>query len=436
MNRPSAVPIFISIALCVVLGGVVFHAPLTIWLGTFLPSSYELILKSWKELILALMFSVLTVQVIRRGIYRDVAKDWFFRIAGIYAVIHILTLLWSWHGITPTFAGLLIDLRFVLAAVVVYGFVKLYPGLRQLLVKTLLVAGAASLLFAVLQVTVLPRNILEYIGYHKGTTIAPYMTVDQNYDFVRINGTLRGPNPLGAFAIIMLTVALSILVVGYKKLTKQKRLILGLIGLFALIALWYSYSRSALFAGVAAIAFIFGYSGMRWAPRQTIGIVTGVVLTGIITLVLTWHTSFVQNVIVHENPAGGGEISSNDQHAESLRTGWHRLLTQPLGAGVGSTGSASLYGTQPLIIENQYLFVAHEVGWLGLIAFLALLGLVIRRLWQRRNSDSLALGLLASGVALSLIGILLPVWVDDTVSIVWWSLTAAVIASPLARTKK
>ena len=80
--------------------------------------------------------------------------------------------------------------------------------------------------------------------------------------------------------------------------------------------------------------------------------------------------------------------------------------------------------------------MAHEVGWLGLIAFLALLGLVIRRLWQRRNSDSLALGLLASGVALSLIGILLPVWVDDTVSIVWWSLTAAVIASPLARTKK
>lgn len=436
MNRLSAAPVPISIALCVVLGGVIFHAPLTIWIGTFLPESYELILKSWKEIILAILAIGLIVQAIRRGAYRDFAQDWFFRIAGAYGALHVLTLLWLGQGLEPTFAGLLIDLRFVLAAVVVYGFVKLYPGLRQLVVNVVLIAGFASLLFAVLQVTVLPRNILEYIGYHKGTTIAPYMTVDQNDNFVRINGTLRGPNPLGAFAIIMLTTALSIFVFAYKKLTKQKRLFLGILGFFALIALWYSYSRSALFAGVAAIAFVLGYSGMKRAPKQTIGIVAGVVIAGAITLAISWHTSFVQNVIVHENPTGGGEISSNDQHAESLRTGWHRLVTQPFGAGVGSTGSASLYGPHPLIIENQYLFVGHEVGWLGLLAFLVLFVLVIRRLWQRRDTDSLALGLFASGIALSLIGILLPVWVDDTVSIVWWSLTAAVIASPRKHTKK
>jgi hypothetical protein len=31
---------------------------------------------------------------------------------------------------------------------------------------------------------------------------------------------------------------------------------------------------------------------------------------------------------------------------------------------------------------------------------------------------------LASGIGLALIGLLLPVWVDDTVSIVWWGLAA------------
>ena len=436
MSRSFAAPNIVTLALCVVLCGVIFHAPLTIWIGTFIPESYELILKSWKELTLAVLAISLVVQVIHRKEYKDFARDWFFRITGLYVAIHLLTLLWLWQGFTPTFAGLLIDLRFVLAAVVFYGFVKLYPGLRPILIKALFIAGLVSLLFAVLQVTVLPRNILEYIGYHKGTTIAPYMTVDQNYDFVRINGTLRGPNPLGAFAIIMLTGALSIFGFGYKKLTKQNRLFLGIIGLCALIALWYSYSRSALFCGVAAAACIFGYIGMKRSPKKTLGVIGGLVLTAIIALALTWHTSFVQNVIVHENPAGGGEISSNDQHAESLRTGWQRLVTQPFGSGVGSTGSASLYGPHPIIIENQYLFVAHEVGWLGLLAFLALFLLVVRRLWQRRNSDSLALGVLASGVALALIGILLPVWVDDTVSIVWWSLAAVVIASPLKRTKK
>jgi len=35
----------------------------------------------------------------------------------------------------------------------------------------------------------------------------------------------------------------------------------------------------------------------------------------------------------------------------------------------------------------------------------------------------------ASGLGLILIGLVLPVWVDDTVSIVWWGLAALVIAS-------
>jgi hypothetical protein len=49
------------------------------------------------------------------------------------------------------------------------------------------------------------------------------------------------------------------------------------------------------------------------------------------------------------------------------------------------------------------------------------------RLWQRRT-DWLALGLFSSGIGLALIGLLLPVWVDDTVSIVWWGLAAVAIA--------
>jgi hypothetical protein len=94
-----------------------------------------------------------------------------------------------------------------------------------------------------------------------------------------------------------------------------------------------------------------------------------------------------------------------------------------MGAGIGSTGSASLLGTEPVIIENQYLMIAHEVGWLGVVLFAVLYGYMVGRLWQQRR-DWLALGIWASGVGLAAIGLLLPVWADDTVSIVWWGLAA------------
>ena len=82
-----------------------------------------------------------------------------------------------------------------------------------------------------------------------------------------------------------------------------------------------------------------------------------------------------------------------------------------------------MYTDSPIIIENQYLFTAHELGWLGLIIFLFIFGLIMKRLWKLR-SDWLALGVFASGLCLAVIGLLLPVWVDDTVAIIWWGLAA------------
>ena len=85
------------------------------------------------------------------------------------------------------------------------------------------------------------------------------------------------------------------------------------------------------------------------------------------------------------------------------------------------------------IIENQYLFIAHEVGWPGLALFVALFVMILVRLWKFR-SDWLALGVLASGIGLALIGLLLPVWADDTVSIIWWGLAGLAIGGTYGRT--
>lgn len=99
-------------------------------------------------------------------------------------------------------------------------------------------------------------------------------------------------------------------------------------------------------------------------------------------LYVTKDTAFVSNVVLHEDPEEGGLVNSNDEHLRSLIDGTDRMVHQPLGAGIGSTGSPSLLGDEGLIIENHYSYIAHEVGWLGLAVFMALFGAVLWRLWQ------------------------------------------------------
>lgn len=434
MNAHTILPRVIMILLLVIFGGVVFHAPISVGLGTLFPD-YDLLIKAWKEIIMLFVGALLVIDVTHKQRWREFVRDKLVLVCVAYALVHLVLIAPFWQGVTPTVMGLAIDLRFVLYFCLVYIALRLYPAWRRPFLFVGAGTALVSLLFAVLQVTVLPHDVLKYIGY--GTdTIAPYLTVDKNYDFVRINGTLRGPNPLGAYALIVLAVVGAFVALGTKLVQSTRlRVVVCALVLPALVALWFSYSRSALVGAAVAVGLVAILTIGRKLPvwAWVAGCMTAGALTGL--LAVSWHTPFVQNVILHTNPDGGSSISSNDEHFASLGEGTERLLSQPFGAGIGSTGSASLQGDNGIIIENQYLFVAHEVGWFGLVLFMVLFVLVLVRLWRER-CDPLALGMLASGVGLSLIGILLPVWVDDTVSIVWWGLAAVAIAAPLRGTMK
>jgi hypothetical protein len=401
--------------------GIVLHAPLSVWLGSLAPD-YELLIKSWKELLMLLAVPLALILVTRRKLWSELWRDWLFRLIIIFAALHLLTALVLWNGVQPTLAGLSIDLRWLLYFSLVYVAVRLKPASRQWFLKLGLIGALIVGVFALLQIFVLPHDILSSIGYDKDTTIAPYLTVDRNPEYVRINSTLRGPNPLGAYAVIVLGIVMAGCLVASKQLERYKlRALVVSAGMAA--ALWASYSRSALGAFVVTIGVIIAATIGRKLSR-TWWVTATIVLCALVGgLVAARSSEFVSNVLLHENPTGGSIISSNEGHASSLVDGFTRMIRQPLGGGVGSTGSASLYDDQPLIIENQYLFIAHEVGWLGLVLFIAIFSLVLYRLWRHRQ-DYLALGLFASGVGLALVGLLQPVWVDDTVAIIWWGLAA------------
>ena len=410
--------------LLTIFGGIVLHAPLSVGLSALWPD-YSLLIKSWKEILMFVAIITAGIILYKKRRFK-VLKEPLMLASGVYAAIHVVLLPIFWQGLTSSGAGLIIDLRYVLYFSLVYIAIRLYPEYRRKFIILGVIGALVVFVFAILQVFILPYDVLKYIGYSKDT-IVPYLVVDRNYDFVRINSTLRGPNPLGAYSCIGLGLLTSWVVFNRNKLKKLGMLVLAILIAFGgFVALWASYSRSAAGAAIITIAIVLGIRFIHKITKK-IWIICIILLFSVIGLLFTLKdTVFVSQTILHENPEMIDIPSSNDGHIYSLRDGLKRVLMQPLGGGVGSAGSASLFSTSPLTIENQYLFIAHEVGWLGLMIFMYIFTEVLRQLWKRRR-DYLALGIFASGIGLAVIGLLLPVWTDDTVSIVWWGLAAIAI---------
>ena len=408
------------VLLLVIFGGIVLHAPFSVGFSALFPN-YELLIKSWKEILLGVATLILPILLTVHKRW-NIFKEPLFLCIAAFAALNIALIPLFFTGGEATLAGLLINLRFLLFFVLVYVALALYPQYKKLFIKVFVVGALVVLVFAILQLTILPNDFLKYLGYNQ-TTIMPYLTVDQNVSFIRINSTLRGPNPLGAYAVIMLVLLLAFWLKAKRKITKREQFVIAILGVGGVLALWASYSRSAVLGFVVAVVLVLAATVGKKVSK-TVWVILAVVALAIGgSLVAFKDTAFVTNVILHENPIEGNNVNSNDGHANSLVDGTKRVIQQPLGGGIGSTGSASLLTKSPLIIENQYLFVAHETGWLGLGLFIAISWLLLSKLWRGRK-DWFVLGVFASGVALAFIGVLLPVWVDETVAITWWGLAA------------
>lgn len=419
--------------LIVILGGIVLHAPLSVGLGSLFPD-YELLIKSWKEILMVIATVFAVVIVTKHRLWKELSQDLVFKLVVAYAALHLLLVIALFQGSIQTAVGLAIDLRYVLFFSLIYILIKTLPQYKRPLLITAIAGAIIVVGFAVMQLF-LSADILKYIGYGKDT-IEPYLTVDKNHEFIRVNSTLRGPNPLGAYVGIVLAGLIAAWASGRIKLrTNKNKTLFGIAIIASFVALWITYSRSALGAAVIIIAVVLGVSALKYITRRTWTYIAVVAVIFAGALFVVRESTFVSNVLLHENPNGGSAVSSNDGHVESVIAATDRTIQQPLGGGVGSTGSASLYGDKPFIIENQYLFIAHEAGWLGLLLFIGLFTAIMTRLWKLKK-DWLALAVFASGIGLAAIGILQPVWVDDTVSIVWWGLAGIVLGGRYGKQTK
>ena len=283
-------------------------------------------------------------------------------------------------------------------------------------------------LFGLLQFFVLPYDFLTSFGYNKDTTIAPFNTIDQQLDQLRIMSTTRGPNPLGAYLILPLTALYMVLINFLQKYRKNKTrqniaIICGtlLASIAGLVVLYGSHSRSAW----VGFALSIGLYTLLVAPKKIRIALLGVgVVLGVAAGLLTYQyreTSFVQNVIIHDNPDTGPEVTSNSERRNAYTKALEDIKQNPLvGCAPGCAGPASFYdpdGTK--LAENYYLQVGQEVGVLGMLLFISFICLVARQLHNKKD-DTFALVLFASLLGLSVANLLLHVWADDTLAYVWW----------------
>jgi hypothetical protein len=416
----------------VILVLVPFHAFLTVWLSSGL--GHYTALRLWKEVLLALMLTIALVITFRSLQFREaMLRNKLFKrlimIIGGYILLHLiiggLALAAGEVSLKALGYAFISNLRFPIFFVVCIVIGLQFKDWLAANDQRLLLWPAAIVVgFGLLQAVILPVNFLHNFGY--GThTIAPYIAVDQKSDYVRVQSTLRGPNPLGAYLVVIITALIGLL------LKRQKNLKVITLLLASLAVLFATYSRSAWLGTVlSAILLVWWLATSRW--RKYLMMVAGIGLVVLcVAIVILRNNDFVQNVFFHTDETSRASTSSNENRASAINGGLHDLWYEPLGRGPGTSGPASVYNTESRarISENYFLQIGQEVGLLGLGLFIAMCVYVGRMLWQVRAQHPLALVLLASLAGLTIVNLLSHAWADDTLAYIWWGFAGLTIGA-------
>ncbi len=409
-----------------------FHAFLTVW-GSSLVGHYTA-LRLWKEVLLLVcgvgcLYLLLADNKIRS---HTLTRRLIQLILGYGAWLGVRSLLaLHYHTVTHKALayGLLIDLRFLtfflVAWVVALRTIQL-PAQWQ---RLLLWPAYGVIGFALLQFLVLPHDFLTHFGYNTATTIPPFETINHNNDYLRVASTLRGANPLGAYLLLPISLLLVYVVTPLRR-NRSHVIILP----FALLALLFSFSRSAWLGVALTMAIILGVRfGRCFGSPRVLGLAGGAAVVLVALVIGLHHNSLFENIFLHTQDHSTSAVSSNQGHLSALKSGLDDLWHQPFGQGPGTAGPASVYDNGHVrLAENYFIQIGQEAGWLAVSLFLLINAGVGYLLWVRR-ADPLALSLFAGLIGLSLVNLLAHAWADDTLAYVWWGLAGIAMAQPAAQ---
>ncbi len=427
MNQSSTSVRVAQAGIVTILVAAPFHAFLTVW-GASLVGNYTA-LRLWSAVIIGMLSAIGVYWLVRDARFRiKFLGTLLVRLILAYA---LLTVLYAALGVfvfevSPRAAatGLLLNLRFLAFFLLVLATAQYSPWLGKNWRRLILVPGGIVAAFAVAQYLVLPSDFLRHFGYGPGT-IDPFETINNNPNYLRFSSTLRGPNPLGAYMLVILTTCVAL----WNKDSKRKFL-LSLTAILSLCALLISFSRSAWIGLVVSLVVVLAVRYRTALTKQRVMVAFAVATTLLALLfVVANNNRFVQNAIFHTDDSSVVKTSSNDARSSALSSGTVEVLTNPIGGGVGSAGPASFQSSGAVdIAENYFVQIGQETGWLGLGLFVTILFVVGKSLWQNRRS-TLALASFASLIGLLVVNMLSHAWADDTLAFTWWGMAGIALAS-------
>ena len=411
------------------------YMPLHIFLSTWLGTSWHVLelARTAKDVVLVFGFCLALGLSWRKPWFRSLLQD---KLAWLFIAYGLLTV--GMALIKPTdpdaeLLGVVYNLRFLLF----FGYGLLLTHLLDaghILKRSLqvvLAAAAIGVLFGIFQYAALPNDALQHVGYTRANGVLPVFLIDEKPDLERVMSTLRDPNSLGSYLIIIAPLAYVAMLAG--KRPRDTYLYGGLLGA-TLLCLWFTFSRSAwlgmLLAAGTFVVLAESKAKTILSKHRTIvigGVLTVLVVVGV-GLAALWQTYLVQNVILHADKSTVLE-DPNQLRVRFFKESVQDIVQNPLGHGPGTAGLVSVRNNRQgtILNENYYLQIGTEVGLIGLALFVAILIWVGIRLWRAQNP--VARALLASFVGLALTNFLVHIWSNEAVAYTWWGLAGIVLAA-------
>jgi hypothetical protein len=431
VQKQSSLADYLAIIIAVIIVLLPFHAILTTWAGSNF--GYIDVFRIWKEIILLfLTVGVVWLLVKRPKLRSEIINSRLFILFVFYLFFCIFRglsgLVTERLELDAFLYGLIANLRYIVFFFVVLIVSRCSDILLNNWKKVIITPAVVVILFALMQKILLDPYFLEHFGYGPNT-ISPVYTIDNKTDYIRVQSTLRGPNPLGAYLVLIIS-AMSVIFVRAKD--KINYLKTGLVIALGLLALIFSFSRSAWLGLLVSVILVWVVSSKKQYPRNNL-IAASVVCFGLLSGVvyLNQNNDTFQNTFFHSDEYSASARSANSDRAHGIKEGLLDVVDNPLGQGPGSAGPASTRNkAKAKIAENYYIQIAQEVGVFGLFVLATFHVLVAYELYKRREHD-LALILFVSFVGISIINLVSHAWMDDTISMMWWGLAGIALSQPV-----
>lgn len=399
--------------------------------------------KAAKDIIVILLVPFLLWLAYKKKVFTGKFK-WHFLLGFSYVLLHLIFVIFDSND--DTYSSIVASVYNT--RILIYMLIGLLIGTSQdskkylkfILTTVVLIASFVALL-GVLQYF-LPSDLLTHVGYSIERGVKPLFFIDDKPDLPRVMSTLKDPNSFGAYLI------LPILFTGYALIRPKlnaalfvrpfrKEALISMLGL-QMLALFLTFSRGALLGLILSIVTLLCIVTGNRAVRLTkkywqLAIVFLVFVTA--SLVLVRDTYLFQNVVFHADESTV-LADPNELRVSLTQNAIDSVVATPVGHGPGTAGLVAISNPQGgILTENYYLQIGYEVGWLGLLLFLAILSIVMCQLFKMVRSSNLSAILFSAGVAYLFYSLLIHLWSNEAVALQWWLLVGVSLAlSPKKQT--